>query len=191
MYHPAQGSTYNEEEYEYIELKNIGVSSLLLDNVKLSNGIYYTFADSAGLYLASGDRIVIVRNQTAFAERYSTGGMNIAAGEYTGYLDNGGEEIKLDDYTNSTILEFDYNDDRYPITDGAGFSLTIVDETNSDLDSWDDMDNWRSSSVMGGTPDTDDTGHVADNGAIVINEVLTHTDDLTYGDWIELHNTTG
>jgi hypothetical protein len=191
MYHPAQGSTYNEEEYEYIELKNIGVSSLLLDNVKLSDGIYYAFADSAGLYLAAGDRIVIVRNQLAFAERYSTGGMNIAAGEYTGYLDNGGEDIKLDDYTNSTILEFDYNDSRYPITDGSGFSLTIVNETNSDLDSWDDMDNWHPSSIMDGTPDTDDTGHVADNGAIVINEVLTHTDEPTYGDWIELHNTTG
>ena len=77
--------------------------------------------------LAAGAYIVIAKNQAAFAERYQAGGVRLAPGTYAGSLDNGVETIKLEDATNSTILEFAYDDAWFDATDGAGFSLTIKD----------------------------------------------------------------
>ncbi|MHC4204386.1 MAG: lamin tail domain-containing protein [Planctomycetota bacterium] len=152
MYHPAQAGTYNEEEYEFIELQNIGTSPVSLDGVKLTDGIYYQFPFGGNLYLASGDYIVLVKNRDAFVWLYGTDGINIAPDVYTGSLSNGGERIKLEDRTNSTILEFKYDDDWYMATDGEGFSLTITDPTNPDLDSWDQRDSWRPSAHTNGSP---------------------------------------
>jgi hypothetical protein len=155
MYHPAQAGIYNEEEYEFIELKNIGTSSLLLDGVKLTEGIYYQFATSGHLSLAPGDYIVLVKNINAFAWLYGTDGINIAPGVYTGSLSNAGETIKLEDRTNSTILEFKYDDDWYVATDGGGFSLTIIEPADPVLDSWDKRESWRPSASTNGSPGRD------------------------------------
>jgi hypothetical protein len=152
MYHPARTGNYNEEEYEFIELQNISTSSVQLDGVKLTNGIYYEFATGGNLSLAPNDYIVLVKNIDAFAWLYGTDGINIAPGVYTGSLSNSGERIKLEDRTNSTILEFKYDDDWYVITDGEGFSLTITDPTNPVLDSWDQKDSWRPSTLINGSP---------------------------------------
>jgi len=152
MYHPAQAGSYNEEEYEFIELQNIGAIPVLLDEVKLTDGIYYEFVSGGNLSLAPGDYIVLVKNHAAFAWRYDTNGINIAPGVYTGSLSNTGERIKLEDQTNSTILEFSYDDDWYIVTDGEGFSLTIVDQTDSDLDSWDKKESWRPGTYTDGSP---------------------------------------
>jgi hypothetical protein len=87
-------------------------------------------------------------------------------------------------------LDFRYEDGWRSITDGEGFSLTIIDAANPDLDSWDSKDSWRSSANAGGSPDSDDSGIIPNPGAIVINEVLAHA-HAEASDWIELHNTTG
>jgi hypothetical protein len=152
MYHPAQAGSYNEEEYEFIELQNIGAIPVLLDEVKLTDGIYYQFVSGGNLSLAPGDYIVLVKNHAAFAWRYETNSINIAPGVYTGSLSNAGERIKLEDSTNSTILEFSYDDDWYIVTDGEGFSLTIVDQTDSDLDSWDKKESWHPGTYTDGSP---------------------------------------
>ena len=80
------------------------------------------------------------------------GGINLANGVYTGSLSNGGERIKLEDNTNSTILDFEYNDNWYRQTDGQGPSLTIIDADATDLDSWGSLDAWQPSAEPGGTP---------------------------------------
>ena len=152
MYHPSQAGTYNEEEYEFIELKNIGNQAVPLDGVKLTDGIYYQFTSGGNLSLAPGDYIVIVKNIVAFAQIYNINGINIAPGSYTGSLSNAGEKIKLEDRTNSTILEFSYDDDWFTSTDGQGFSLTIIDPANPDLESWDQKDSWRPSVGIDGSP---------------------------------------
>ena len=152
MYHPAQAGSYNEEEYEFIELQNIGARPVLLDEVKFTDGIYYEFVSGGNLSLAPGDYIVLVKNRAAFAWRYGTNGINIAPGVYTGSLSNAGEKIKLEDRTNSSILEFKYDDDWYPVTDGEDYSLTIADPADPDLDSWDQKDSWRPSTHTGGPP---------------------------------------
>ncbi|MBN1818401.1 MAG: lamin tail domain-containing protein, partial [Sedimentisphaerales bacterium] len=48
---------------------------------------------------------------------------------------------------------------------------------------------WRLSAQRHGSPGTDDTGQVPEPGAVVINEVLSHSHGND-PDWIELHNTT-
>ena len=191
MYHPHSGGPYNEEEYEYIELKNIGSQPLLLDGVKFTEGVIYQFPSGGGVYLQPDRHIVIVKNRQAFESRYDTSNMTLASGTYEGSLSNSGECINIEDETNSTILEFSYDDDWFGITDGPGFSLTIRDVDNPDLDSWDSKSGWRPSAEIDGSPGEDDPDMILGPGSIVISEVMTHTDDLVYGDWIEIWNRTG
>ena len=54
---------------------------------------------------------------------------------------------------------------------------------------WDDKNAWKPSTVAGGTPGADDTGTLPAPGAVVINEILSHS-HLIAPDWIELYNTT-
>jgi hypothetical protein len=111
------------------------------------------------------------------------------AGEYEGRLNNAGEEVVIRDAIGTSILEFDYEDDWYPITDGPGFSLTILNETDPDPNSWDSKINWRPSADVNGSPGADDGGPLHDPDAIVINELLAHSSGGP--DWIELYNNTG
>jgi len=151
MYNPAPDGTLDNDEYEFIELKNIGVAPLKLDGVTFTDGISYTFAPTANLMLAPGACIVIAKNRAAFTSRYA-GNVNLAPGAYTGSLDNGGETLKLEDRTNGTILEFDYGDDWFAQTDGGGFSLEISNAANADLGSWDTKSAWQPSAQPAGSP---------------------------------------
>ncbi|RPJ21061.1 MAG: lamin tail domain-containing protein, partial [Planctomycetaceae bacterium] len=151
MYNPAEGGSFDNEQYEFIELKNIGTASLKLDGVRLTGGISYTFETGLNRMLAAGACIVIARNPSAFSSRYGTA-VNLAPGAYTASLDNAGETIKLEDRTNSTILEFEYDDEWFPTTDGQGHSLTIKNPANADLDSWSSKDAWRAGPQKNGSP---------------------------------------
>ncbi len=153
MYNPAEGGSFDNEQYEFIELKNIGTTSLKLDGVKLTSGISYAFEVGRNRMLAAGACIVIARNPSAFSSRYGST-INLAPGTYTAGLDNAGETIKLEDRTNSTILEFEYDDEWFPTTDGQGYSLTIKNAANTDLDSWSRKDAWRASPAKNGSPGT-------------------------------------
>ena len=186
MYHPADAPA-GDPNAEFIELTNIGVSAINLNLISFTNGIDYTFGDVS---LAAGDHIVVIKDPAAFASQYVTAGMNIAAGNYTGSLDNGGERIELEDALKNNIHNFRYEDGWYDITDGGGFSLTVVDPAAVDLTLWDSKAGWRPSALSGGSPGSDDGGAVPNPGDVVINEVLANSDTLLF-DFIELHNTTG
>ncbi|HEX40624.1 MAG TPA: hypothetical protein ENN81_01005, partial [Phycisphaerales bacterium] len=143
MYHPpnpAPGSPWNDEDFEYVELKNIGSSPLSLAGVKFSRGIQ---VDLPSVNLAAGGYLLVVKDPAAFASRYTLAAQALVFGPYTGQLSNAGETLTLDDATNSTILEFKYSDNWYKITDGGGFSLTLIDPTDPDLDRWGDKSAWR------------------------------------------------
>jgi hypothetical protein len=176
----------NDPNHEYIELKNIGGSAIELNLVRFTDGIDFTFPS---VTLPAGDYCVVVRNQADFMAKYPGVPAGKIAGQFTGAINNAGERIELQDALGQTILNFSFKDGWYPITDGADFSLNIIDPTNPDPNSWEYADYWQPSSVAGGTPSDDDTGHVALPGAIVINEVMAHTNSYP-NDWIELHNTT-
>ena len=186
MYNPVEGDTFDSQEYEYIELKNIGTAPLPLTGVKFTDGISF---DLPGVTLAAGGYVVVVKNQAAFASRYTVPGDIQVLGPYDGLLSNGGENVKLEDSTNSTILEFDYKDGWYDITDGMGFSLTIINPANTEPNQWDNKSLWRPSANPGGSPGWDDTADLPPLGDVVINEFLAHA-HAEAPDWIELYNTT-
>ncbi len=149
MYHP-QDEPDGDPNAEFIELKNIGTEDINLNFVNFTNGIYFTFGD---ITLAAGGYIVVIKDTSAFEAQYGSS-INIA-GVYDGSLSNGGETLALEDATGNTIQEFKYRDNWYPTTDGNGYSLTIINPANSDLQSWSLPGAWRPSYIIGGTPGTD------------------------------------
>ena len=169
---------------EFIELTNIGDETINLNLVRFSNGIDFTFPN---LDLAPGQYVVVVQDRAAFEARY---GANVnVAGQYSGRLDNAGERIILEDTVGQTILDFSYNDAWRSLTDGEGFSLTIINPANPDLNSWGLKDSWRASTYIGGSPGYDDSRILPNPGAVVINELLANSPGGD-PDWIELYNTT-
>lgn len=148
MFYNPLGSS---DDTEWIELMNISSTDTIdLTNVSLT-GVTYTFAP--GTTLAPGQRLVIVKDQAAFAAAYNTAGITIAPGAFsTTGLSNGGEEIAVIDATGTDIQRFSY-DDNLPwpeAPDGSGYSLVLIapgtgpDHTLAA--------NWRPSSAIGGTP---------------------------------------
>ncbi len=185
MYHPTPfaGSSTDAQEFEYVELRNLSPSITLdLNGLKFTRGISFAFTNST--LLGPSQRLLLVRNPTAFAARYE-GGFTLA-GPYDGFLDNGGERLTLIDAVNEEILDFTYNDNWYPLTDGLGFSLVVVDEL-APPDDWNAKSHWRSSGALQGSPGAADA--LPAFSPILVNEVLTHT-DLPQLDSVEMFNPT-
>jgi hypothetical protein len=145
MYHPSPAPDINRDpqQFEYVELKNISTNVTLdLTGVQFTAGIYFSFTGAMVTNLAPGQTVLVVANSVAFTARYGNG-FSIA-GQYAGALNNGGDTIRLQDAVAEKILEFTYNDSWYPITDGLGFSLVIVNE-NAYWDTWGQKASWRAS----------------------------------------------
>ena len=177
MYHPADPNT------EFIELQNIGAEAISLNLVKFTKGVDFTFGDQT---LSPGEFTVIVQDRAFFEARCGTG-LDIA-GQYTGRLDNKGERIEFQDAVGTVIQNFKFEDNWYELTDGPGFSLTMVDPASGDPNDWEMKFGWRSSLYAGGTPGgAPETGLAANS--ILINELLAHSHGSA-PDWIELYNAT-
>ena len=189
MYHPATNpppvtTTNTVEDFEYIELKNTSAASLNISGYRMSGGIDFTFPN---LTLAAGQRVLVVKNPAAFSSRYNTNGLLIA-GAYTGNLANEGNRLVLAGALGESIHDFRYDNKWHPITDGFGFSLVIVDE-NAPLNTWELPSSWRPSGTVQGSPGLGDA--VTAIPAVVINEVLSHSDPAPPTDTIELRNLSG
>ena len=183
MYHPPAEGEVDGDEFEFLELKNVGAASLDLGGAKFIDGLSYTFP--AGTVLAPGQFYVLASNPARFQSKYSS---KEADDGYTGRLANGGENLELVNAAGLSVFTVSYLDSSpWPSTpDGEGFSLTPVNpNSNSNPNN---PANWRASAVMGGSPRADDPSSTSE--AVWITEVLTHT-DLPSVDAIELHNPTG
>ncbi|UCG46478.1 MAG: lamin tail domain-containing protein [Phycisphaerales bacterium] len=187
MYHPfdtGDPNDPNDPNEEFVELTNIGNETINLNLVRFANGIDFTFAD---VNLVPGQHVVVVREPNTFAAKY--GPATEVLGRYDGRLDNGGERIRLQDAIGRTILDFKYKDGWRRITDGDGYSLTIINPANPDPGSWAMKDSWRASAYEGGSPGQDDSGIIPNPGSVVVNEILAHSHGGA-PDWVELYNTT-
>ena len=139
------------DSFEFLELKNVGTQSIDLNGVSIGGGIEFTFADTT--ILQPGEQVVIAADQPAFWLRY--GFQPRVVGEYSGQLNNGGEDLLVRDTNNNLIQAFTYQDGNsaaeagWPTTpDGSGPSLVVVD-TSGDYSS---PITWRASVLPGGTP---------------------------------------
>jgi hypothetical protein len=180
MYNPPGIGATNGDEFEFLELKNVGTNTLNLGTLSFTAGISFTFTN--GTRLAPGHFLVLVRNASTFASKYPGVAVN---GIYAGKLDNGGETVRLSTPAGSTVLAVTYNDRApWPIAaDGYGFSL--VPKVVGVYPNSDDGAHWRASSTMGGSPGADDPEPAI--APVLVNEVLTHS-LLPEVDWIELYN---
>ncbi len=155
-YHPAdppEGSPHSDDDFEFIELQNVGPTPIALEGFSLTAAVEFTFP---AMTLLSGDYVVVVENEEAFATRYDTASMLIA-GQYAGRLDNDGEILALRGPLDEPILGFAFEDTWYPSTDGLGDSLTIRDP-NGPQRMWDEMEGWAAGSFPHGTPGAGDDG---------------------------------
>jgi len=135
-------------DFEFIELINLGTSNLNLSGASFTDGVTLTFA--SGTILTPGQRVLVVANQAAFELRY--GNALPVVGEFTGNLDNGGEQLQIIDAVGENILEFSYRDDWYPQTDGAGYSLVLLDPAATPVTDFDEAISWGISADLGGDP---------------------------------------
>jgi len=151
MYHPAETGSPDDPNTEYVELVNIGSETIDLNLVRFTDGIEFVFPR---VELAPGDTILVVKDVAAFEAKYGPG--LPVAGQYEGSLNNGGERLGLQDAAGAIIHNFSYRDDWHDVTDGDGFSLTVVDPAATTVEAWNDPASWRPSTDRGGSPGSDD-----------------------------------
>lgn len=149
-YNPAG----QDEGSEFVELLNVGDSSLDLSGTRFTDGIDFTFPVST--ILAPGKRILVVANRTTFKARYGAG--LAVAGEFENgtNLSNGGELITLQNNSGIAIQSFTY-DDSFPWpqeADGDDFSLILVNPGSNPDHAL--ASNWRASALTGGNPGQND-----------------------------------
>lgn len=183
MYHPLAPSAaernvsanFTSQDFEYVELLNVSPTQTVdLQGVRFSEGISFDFSTSSISSLGPGQRLLIVRNEAAFAVRYGATLASQIAGEFAlaSGLGNDGETIKLEDATGSTITEFTFDDDAdrgwSQRADGQGSSLEW-DQTTADQDRG---SAWLPSARVHGTPGSATSAAPV---RVVINELLANT----------------
>jgi hypothetical protein len=153
-YHPvdeiAGQDTISDNEFEFLELKNISSVPVNLSGFYFIDGVEYTFPARATIN--PEEFIVLASNENKFNDRYGF----LPFGKFSGQLDNGGEKITLVTSSNDTVFSVKYNDKSpWPETaDGGGYSL-VTKEINPTGDLNDAM-NWIASSAVNGSPGKDD-----------------------------------
>jgi len=150
FYHPKDNGVIDGEEYEFIEFKNIGNTTIDLSNLRFTDGIQFTFP--AGSTLKPSEFVVIAANKTVFTETYGFAPDFV----YTGKLANSGEKLVLQTITNRIVLSFAYSDGSpWPKeADGDGYSLISIDKNptgNPNLPEY-----WTISKKLNGSPKSDD-----------------------------------
>ena len=146
MYNPLGQAGVSAGEFEFLELKNIGESTLDLSGLFFSSGISFIFPE--GSMLASGELFLLGINRAALQSRYP--GL-VVNGIFEGKLANEGEAITLSAGIGAPVLSVAY-DDAAPWpeqADGQGFSLAA--DRESEL-------GFRVSVIPGGSPGSDNSG---------------------------------
>jgi hypothetical protein len=136
---------------EFIELYNSGNQALNLTGARFTEGIDFTFP--ANSLLATGARVLMVKNVMAF-ELLHGGGRPIA-GVFANNtaLNNGGERIRLESAEGATLVDFTYTPS-FPWPAGAnGLGRSIVYKGGNPAE----PSSWRPSAFSPGNPGNSDT----------------------------------
>ncbi|MDA7896034.1 lamin tail domain-containing protein [Akkermansiaceae bacterium] len=157
-YHPASPNAAeiaagfsDPDEFEFIELRNIGNQTLDLTDLSFADGISFNFSDGLVTSLAPGAPVILVQSLDAFRQRYGSGFDALLAGQFGGALSNGGEQIVVE--TSAGVVRgFSYDDSEpWPAcADGDGISLVLLDPSSNPDHSL--AASWTGSAQVGGLP---------------------------------------
>ena len=154
MFNP-QGANADEE---YVELLNLGASSVNLTGWRVTRGVDFTFPVVS---IPAGGYLVVAANPAAFQAKYP--GVGNVVGGWMGRLSNSAEDIEIEDASGDRVDLVAYSDggdfairtdlgggnlDWVSQADGFGPSLELQNPT---LDN-DTGQNWQPSAVFEGTP---------------------------------------
>ena len=198
MYHPASRVSSGEETYldgydEFIELQNVGPLPVGLAGLHFTQGVTFDFTEGTVQLLSPGEYVLVVRDLSAFTNRYPSVPVSKIAGTFAfpaQSLDNSGEKIEIQDALGREVITFTYNNIWLAATDGAGHSLVPLPDVAQTDEELDYAGNWRASVYIGGSPGT--TEPDAPAVTLLLNEILAHTDipgqSDGSNDGIELYN---
>jgi hypothetical protein len=178
----ASDPDLDNEDFEYVELKNVGSQPVNLVGVEF-DGFELTLGN---VELAAGEYGVVVRDASAFALRYGND-VKVLGEFFGGALDNNGETIRVLDPFATPLVEISYDDSAiWPRSaDGNGATLQLINPDSTPANQLSKFYGWEGSLEYGGSP-----GRAgAEKIGISIHEVLAHTDaPVTLTDSIELLN---
>lgn len=99
-------------------------------------------------------QFIVAKNIAALELRHGTG--HNVVGTFTGFLDNDGERLQIKDALGESILDFSWNDNWYPPSDGDGHTLVIRD-TGIAFNDYDEPESWGISQSVGDSPGAGDS----------------------------------
>ncbi|MEM7232857.1 MAG: lamin tail domain-containing protein [Planctomycetota bacterium] len=157
-YHPLlpEGSDFRESDFEFIEIQNAGDEAVNLNGYSLesSSTLSFEFGDTT---LEPGAFLVIARDAEALRSAYE---YEIPiAGEIARTMSNTRLGLSIEGPVGEVLVEFEYDDDWYPETDGKGPTLVVYDP-KAPRDAFMDAKNWRASAEVGGSPGRADASSV-------------------------------
>jgi hypothetical protein len=153
-YHPKDSiigtETIDGEDFEFIEFKNTGNTSIDLSGLKLDSAIYYQFPSEQ--LLSPGTFWVVASKPNIFYSKYKV----YPSGNFSKHLSNSSENVILFNRNNKSVLSFTYYDKSpWPTTpDGDGFTLSA--KNANPTGNPDSYDYWMASSYLNGSPFHDD-----------------------------------
>jgi len=161
MYHPPEptgteraAGFVDADDFEFVRLTDVGTAPVSLAGVHLSNGITFDFSAGVVAAINPGASVLVVKKRTAFQARYGTGLDAMIAGEFTGRMSNGGDQLKLELSSGTPVVleSFRYEtDDPWPTgPDGKGPSMVLIDPFSAPDPA--DGRNWTASAAPGGMP---------------------------------------
>ena len=127
--------------FEYIEILNTGGTPINMQDYYFSEGVTLVFPD---LEVAGGEFVVVTNDPVALEINFGVTG----ALEFTGALNNSGENIVLNDAGGTILDEVSYDDGEtfHQYADGFGSSLVLCDPSSDNSLAF----NWQIASTASG-----------------------------------------
>ncbi len=178
MYHPTNRTDLRN--IEFIEIFNSNPWFEEMGGYRISGAIDYTFPTN---FVLPGRSYVLVAAVPADVQ--AVYGLTGVLGPWAGALENSEGKLRLRNKQDAVLFEMDYTGDApFPASaDGAGHSLVLARPSYGEAD----PRAWSASDVIGGTPRTNEVAGANPYRAVMINEILAHT-DLPDVDYVELFN---
>ncbi len=150
-YAPVDDARAPRPDLEFVEIFNDGPEPFDLTGYRFIDGISFEFTGAhrrdGRAYLGPRSYLVIARDEQAIRDVY---GISNVIGNFTGALDNGGEDLEFGNPQGMRVSRVNYNDrGKWPAAArGTGHTLSLIDPYSDPSE----PESWTISAELGGTP---------------------------------------